>query len=514
MTFNQKEDRLATAGDDHLVRVFAIAGHPSNPQPLFAPVPHRQSDPMYGTRPAKPAFIDQGRGLVTLTAQDRAGWWDAENGSAVDTFSFRNDAGIPQEAFLVSADADGSFLVVAGGGGAQLWDARTRKRIGKFLPHQNYVTSVAFSPDGRTLVTGGEDRRASFWYLASGEAAARPLAHQTSLAPVAYSPDGRVVATAQSDGLVRVWAPRRGNPRNRYMPYEVALTMARLSPDARYVMATGAGWWPNTFRATRVYEVATGRPASPLLDVGGLITDSAVSPDSQQVATVCSLGATREERYSNKLDPEGKAGRLQFWSRLGGRPICDALPLPSEPRGVAYNPDGSLLATICTGGQILLVDPAAAKVVRRLEHGDSFRGDTIWPSVRFTLDGTSFLTWGSNNKVRVWETATGKPRYEPLVHQASCYDPVISADGQMLVTCSRDSTARVWNFQTGQPLCEPLRHPDWVFSACFTRDGKYVLTACRDGAALLWDCANARSWGHFSTKTWSFPRRLRRMSAG
>jgi Flp pilus assembly protein TadD len=100
----------------------------------------------------------------------------------------------------------------------------------------------------------------------------------------------------------------------------------------------------------------------------------------------------------------------------------------------------------------------------------------------------------------VWETATGKPRYDPLVHQASCYDPVISADGQLLVTCSRDSSARVWNFQTGQPLCEPLRHPDWVFSACFTRDGKYVLTACRDGAALLWDWRKCQVVGAFQHK--------------
>jgi WD40 repeat protein len=486
LTFNQREDRLATAGDDQLARVFAIPARPGKPEPLFSPVPHQQCNYL-GVRPVKPAFVDQGRGLITVTAKDRAGWWDAETGSVVDTVLFRNEAGHPGEVFLVSANVDGSFFVVAGFSGVQIWDARTGKRAGKFLAHQNYVTSVAFNPDGRTLVTGGEDRRAGLWSLASGEAAASPLMHQASLGLVAYSPDGRVVATAQSDGLVRVWAPPRGNPRNHYMHYDVALTSARLSSDGRFVLATGAGWWPNTFRSTRVYEVATGRPASPLLEVGGLITDAALSPDGRQVATLCSLAGTREERYAYKLDPEGKAGRLQIWSRQTGQPMLHPLPLPAEPRGVAYSPDGTLLAAICTGGQIAFVDPATGKVIRRLEHGNFVRGDNTWPSVRFTRDGANFLTWGCNSTVRVWETATGQPRYAPLLHQECCYDPVISADGRMLVTCSRDNTARVWDFQTGQPLSEPLRHPEWVFSACFSRDGDYVLTGCRDGAALLWD---------------------------
>jgi Tfp pilus assembly protein PilF len=161
--------------------------------------------------------------------------------------------------------------------------------------------------------------------------------------------------------------------------------------------------------------------------------------------------------------------------------------LPSEPRGVAYNHDGALVATICTGGQIVLVDAGSGKVTRRLQHGDPLRGESIWPAIKFTPDGASFLTWGCDNTVWVWETASGQPRYAPLLHHASCYEPVLSADGRILSTCSRDSTARVWDFQTGRPIGDPLRHPDWVFSAGFSRDSKYVLTACRDGAAQLWN---------------------------
>ncbi len=487
LTFNEKEDRLATACNDQLARVFAIPGNEENPQPLFAPVPHQQPDPKYGVHPAPPAFVQGGRGLITVVEDRRAGWWDAETGSEVKSIPFQNERGIGGQAFLVSANANGSFFVVAGFSGAQIWDARQAKQVGTFLSHQNYVTSVAFNPDGRTVVTGGEDRRAGFWYLTDAEAMAGPLVHQDGVELVAYSPDGRVLATAQSDGLVRVWSPPRGNPRNLYLPVDVGLTSARLTPDGRYVVATGAGWWANVYRTLRVYEVETGRPASPLLDVGGLITEAAVSPDGGQVVTVCSFAGNREERTAMRVEPEGNVGRLEFWSRTTGERLFEEIPLPAEARGLAYSLDGTQLAAICTGGQILILDPATGKLVRRLEQGDAIPAENIWPSVRFTPNGAALLSWGTNGMVRVWDTATWLPRYPALVHEAICGDAVLSEDGTMLLTASWDKTVRVWNFETGQPLSAPLRHPDWVYTACFSRDGNSVLSSCRDGSALLWD---------------------------
>jgi WD40 repeat protein/Flp pilus assembly protein TadD len=500
MTFNPKEDRLAIASADLMARVFAVPGSPAGAHPLFPPVPHRQPDIRYEVGPAAPAFIDQGRGLITVTGLDRVGRWDAEKGDLVDTMLFRNDAGTPQHVYFVAAPGDGSRFVAAGFSGAQIWDAQNGRQVGKFLGHQNYVTAVAFCPDGRTVVTAGEDRRAGLWSLARGEATPSPLVHQASLRLAAYSSDGRVLATAQNDGLVRVWAPPGGNPRNHYLPYDGNLTFARLSPDGRHVVTSGAGWWPNTLRTARVYEVATGRPAGPLLEVGGLITNAALSPDGCHVATLCSLASTPEERNASEVVPEGKAGRLQIWSWQTGRPACDPVPLPAEPRGVAYSPDGMHLAAHCAGGQIVMIDPPTGKVIRRLRHGRSITADNTYPSVMFTRDGASFLTWGANETTQVWETATGKPRHAPLSHKSLCYGVDVSRNGRLLVTSSWDGTARVWDFQSGQPISEPLHHADWVFSACFTRDGNLVLTGCRDGTAQLWDWRKGQTLTAFQHK--------------
>jgi Flp pilus assembly protein TadD len=246
--------------------------------------------------------------------------------------------------------------------------------------------------------------------------------------------------------------------------------------------------------------VATGRLASALLEVGGLITDAAISPDGRHITTVCSLASTIKERYACQVTPDGKAGRLQIWQRQTGRPVFEPVPLPAEPRGLAYSPDGMHLAVCCAGGQILMIDPSTGKVIWRLAHGSYITAENTYPSVKFTRDGTSFLTWGTSGTAEVWETATGKPRYVPVGHAALCYDTDVSRDGRLLVSSSWDGTARVWDFHTGKAVSSPLQHAEWVFSTRFTRDGNSLLTGCRDGTAQLWDWRRGQTVAAFQHK--------------
>jgi WD40 repeat protein/predicted Ser/Thr protein kinase len=481
LRFNDSNDRLATTAADDLARVFAVPGDAAAVKPLFPPVPHLWQ-PEYSVRPVAPLFVDGGRGLVTIANKAQAAWWDAETGTQIAPVPFTKGSLL----LTVATEPQGRYVVLGGHSGAQVWDTRRRAAVGPFLEHSNYVTALAVSPDGNQLLTVSEDRKGRRWLLPGGEPLGPPLPHQASLNLAAFAPDGLRVATAQRDGLVRIWAPPTGNPNDHHVSLGGSPTFATLSPDGRHVLATGAGWWPGTLRTTRVYEVATGQPAGPPLELGGLLTNTALSPTGRQAVTLTSLAASREERDAPEVLPEGKAGRLQFWDWSTGTPLFDPLPMPSEPRGIAYSPDGRLVVALCTGGQGLMIDPANGQVMRRFEHCRRGRGNNTYPSVGFAPDGQSFVTWGPDEKFRVWETATGQPRYGPLAHESQGYAATFSRDGRWLVTSSWDNTARVWDVATGQPAAEPLRHPEWLFSVCFSNDGDHVLTACRDGMARLW----------------------------
>ena len=78
-------------------------------------------------------------------------------------------------------------------GTAQLWDAATGQICGKLMEHPDVVASVAFSPDGKTILTGCRDHTARLWDAATGQLRARTILHQRAVLAVAFSPDGKTI---------------------------------------------------------------------------------------------------------------------------------------------------------------------------------------------------------------------------------------------------------------------------------------------------------------------------------
>ncbi|HEY7314121.1 MAG TPA: protein kinase [Gemmataceae bacterium] len=491
LTFNERGDRLATACLDGQARVFAVPSASANA--LFASVPHEAEFPLAAVTPAvlhtrvAPVFVKDGRGLLTRDANGAVTWRDAETGKPIRQVTFTEG---PVQTMAVAPD--GQHFVLGGYGGARLWDAVAGGPVGVPLRNRNFTTAATFLPDGTSLLTVGGDRTAQLWSVPSGQALGPPLVHQSILMRAACSADGRLLATAQADGLVRVWAQASGKAGDHRMPLESGTTFAKLSPDGRYTISTGAGWRREGSPAAYVYEVATGRPAAPPLEGDGVLTDAALSPDGRAAATLHSAASSDQQRFARLVEPEGRAGCLQLWDWREGKRRFVALPMPSEPRGVTFSPDGKRVAVICGGGQVLMIDPTTGRMTMRLEHGFERSSSNTYPGVRFTADGQSLITWGPDAAVKVWDSSTGQLRYPPLMHDGLVQDAMPSTDGALLVTAGRDATARVWELDTGKPASEPLRHPDWVFTARFSPDGQQVLTACRDSSARLWDWRSGR----------------------
>ena len=123
---------------------------------------------------------------------------------------------------------------------AQLWDPATGKPVGPPLRHDDLVLEVAFSPNGRTVLTGSLDKTARLWDAATGKPVGTSLKHEDSVYAVAYSPDGRTVLTGSRDKTTRLWDAATGRPVGPPLRHDHYVVAVAFSPDGRTVVTGSA----------------------------------------------------------------------------------------------------------------------------------------------------------------------------------------------------------------------------------------------------------------------------------
>ncbi|MGH3287111.1 MAG: caspase, EACC1-associated type [Streptosporangiaceae bacterium] len=152
--------------------------------------------------------------------------------------------------------------------------------------------------------------------------------------------------------------------------------------------------------------------------------------------------------------------------------------------GVAFSPDGRLLATASYDETARLWDPATGHCLRTLT------GHTgVVVDVAFSPDGRLLATAGNDETARLWDPATGHCLRTLTGHTGYVQAVALSPDGRLLATASGDTTARLWDPATGDRLCTLTGHTKGVWGVAFSPDGRLLATAGKDKTARLWDPA-------------------------
>ena len=200
--------------------------------------------PHHGRIDAAVALSPDGKTCLTASSADATvKLWETASGKAIGRPLQHRAA---EAGFFSVAFSPDSKTVATGGEDeiAHLWDATTGATIGQPMRHQGKVWAVAFSPDGNMLLTGSVDGTVRLWDAVTGRPIGTPLQHPGRVRAVVFSPDGKKIATACGDNTARLWelpAPVRGDV-ERIELWAQLVTGMKLDADGVIQVLDGDTW--------------------------------------------------------------------------------------------------------------------------------------------------------------------------------------------------------------------------------------------------------------------------------
>jgi hypothetical protein len=278
------------------------------------------------------------------------------------------------------------------------------------------TSSLAFSPDGRTLVSSGGEQEVLLVNVALVSITRRLRGHADLVRAVAFAPDGRLVASGDMGGVVRLWNADTGEMVRTWRGHRADMYAMAFSPDGRSLASCGRD------RAVRVWEVPTGREQAVLTGHDSWIWTVDFSPDGKWLASA-----------------GGADNTARVWDVAAAKQLAICQGHEGKVRTVRFLPGGATLLSSSDDRTVRFWNPQTGQPQRVIRDEQGLFSADVSP------DGRTLVTCGSEGVIKFWDVASGRLLHtDQTAPPQLCWGLRFSPSGRQLALGGDAKTLQVW----------------------------------------------------------------------
>jgi WD40 repeat protein len=421
--------------------------------------------------------------------------WELSTGREVRTF-----LGHTGTVNNIRFSSKGNYAITSSGDGtARIWEVLSGKELFSTPARDYFLASVGISPDEKFFAASGYEDEAVIYDFNTHQPVKKievnsdkGTKYGTNLL---FSPDGKWLAIGEDNRVATLY-----NTTNWDKVHTLGESEGSCGGCPTWVQFSANN--ESVFKASnkgpvRQYSLSDGKImrtfSENVEDIGGFT----LSPDNKALCVV------------------EKNGRIISWETATGKEtIGKAGQFEDEVNDATFTRDGKFLLLACDGNVVRKYNMATGKIEGELSgilsHPDKggihYDINSYWEShiakyLRYKnnlllTDGGKSLTKGKfGTSVKRWDIATGKTLLEYNFHKQAVICQTVSRDGKILVTGGGDGRIAFWNLETADTIHTIEAHREVIFDVQFNRDETLLVSSSWDGTVRLWDTKTGRSRG-------------------